>query len=169
MLCYHTGSSPGVFSDILLLPCATKILQLWIFSCTPEVHKWSRCWGGVELGNQALLPHPHHQYNLYSTTTTNSSIAADGKERAKNQLCYFHVAEARSPVPILPGTSLFCCLGEGAEPNFLNAAAGERLGQISCSHDPEVSSFACCRWQRLTGRGHFSLAHATREVVGPPI
>jgi hypothetical protein len=35
----NTGTSPGLLSDILLLPCVREILQLWI--CTlAALHKW---------------------------------------------------------------------------------------------------------------------------------
>jgi hypothetical protein len=50
--CYtiNTGSSQGLLSDFLLLPCVMETLQLWfcrlVPSCAPAVHRWGRCWGG---------------------------------------------------------------------------------------------------------------------------
>ena len=50
--CYssNTGSSLGLLSDILLLPCVMESCSVGSVgsapSCTPSVHQRGRCWGG---------------------------------------------------------------------------------------------------------------------------
>jgi hypothetical protein len=46
--CYNTGSSLGLLSDAVLLPCVMELLQLWVcrtLSWVPGAHSWHRCWG----------------------------------------------------------------------------------------------------------------------------
>ena len=49
--CYtiNTGSSLGLLSDILLLPCVMEILQLWICRAVP-LHTLQQLTNGVDVG-----------------------------------------------------------------------------------------------------------------------
>jgi hypothetical protein len=49
LLHYQYWILPGLCLDILLLPRAVEILQLWIYRTSPHapaVHRWGRGWGG---------------------------------------------------------------------------------------------------------------------------
>ena len=57
--CYtiNTGSSLGLLSDILLLPCVMEILQLWICRTSPFMHHMLyHCISGGDVGIGQLKP-----------------------------------------------------------------------------------------------------------------
>jgi hypothetical protein len=73
--CYsiNTGTSQGLLSDILWLPCIMVTLHLCTYAQaslhTPAGHRWDRHWGGpnhclgselAELFSSLTLLHPHH-------------------------------------------------------------------------------------------------------------
>jgi hypothetical protein len=119
----NTGSSPGLLSDILLLPCVMEVLQLWICRvvsfCAPAIHKWGRCWGGTTqspggwgsgVGQPTSSPShapPHHQVGLSSTALASSPNAA--ARTGQGQLSCSHILCASSLAPMPPKPALLCC------------------------------------------------------------
>lgn len=113
--CYtiHTGSSWGIFSDILFLPCVLKILHLWMFrtgsSCAPAIH---RCWGEPtqspgSVSEWSVSELISHQLSHTKTTKPSSPAlpllahpsAAAGKERGQ----LFHPHDLTAAIPAAEG------------------------------------------------------------------
>lgn len=102
----------------------------------------------AKLVRQSVLLHPHHHSELSSIALESSPYAAAGK--GQGHLSHAHAFGSGSPLPLSPGPLLMFCPGQEWWPTLQHAAAIEEQGQLSDSHDPEIST-ATCYGQQGTG------------------
>jgi hypothetical protein len=140
--CYtiNTGSSPGLLSDILLLPCVMESLQLWFCRAGPfqqvtdgvdlrvgQLKAPDLGLGGGWVGQPSRYSTSHHQGELSSTAPANSP--STGANKGQGQLSRLPVLGARSPVPA-PSGQLYCAAQERGFCSRVLQPVGGRDGSL---------------------------------------
>jgi hypothetical protein len=149
--CYttNTGSSPGLLSDILVLPGVMEVLLLWFSRAGPFTHSSSSqnevdaevvqpktwAWVGAELVSLMALSYWPHQGELSSTSPADPPNAAA------------RIGQGHSPAPMPSGlthsstrASSIVLSSPGKGLTLPSAAASEGLGQLSCPHTLDAGS-----------------------------